>query len=308
MSIEAFKIQFKANPIYQKFCLLLNKNPDSIHALCDIPFLPIEFFKTQKISCFNEAIESDIFTSSGTSGTITSKHFVYDINSYLENCKQLFEAHYSKLSDSIFLFLLPSYLEREGSSLVAMAQYFIKQSNSAISGFYLNEYESLTETLNTLKDEKKEVYLIGVSFGLLDYIETNPLLSHNKFTVMETGGMKGRRKELTRQELHQIIGNFFKSENIHSEYGMTELFSQAYSSSKGIFNQNHKLKTLVRELKDPLTVKTEGKGGINIIDLANIDSCCFIATSDQGSVFNNQFEIIGRIDNSDIRGCNLMVL
>ncbi len=306
MSMEAFELNYKHNPVYQQFCNHIKKKPTTTKSLLEIPFMPIEFFKSHKISIHTKK-ETDIFTSSGTTSSNTSKHYVYDVNFYLQNCKTIFENTYNSLEESVFLFLLPSYLERNGSSLIAMAQFFIEESNDAHSGFYLNDYTALANKINGLEHSKKNIFLIGVSFGILDFLETNPSINHKNFTIMETGGMKGRRKELTRNELHHQFDSFFGHSLYHSEYGMTELFSQAYSKGNGIFEQNNVLKIFIRDLKDPLDIYTEGTGALNVIDLANIESVCFIGTSDQGKVSKNQFEILGRIDNSDIRGCNLML-
>lgn len=305
--LEAFHFQYKYNEIYHTYCNYLGINLDSVQSTTDIPFLPIEFFKYHKISVYTSPHQKT-FTSSGTTGNQVSKHYIYDTAFYFEHSKKIFEQQYGPIQDSIFLFLLPSYLERQGSSLVAMAANFVKKSASNLSGFFLNEYDQLIKTLSEALETGKQVFLFGVSFGLLDFIESNPTISSSKnLIILETGGMKGRRKELTRKELHTEIGTFFNQKNIHSEYGMTELLSQAYSKGNGIFKNNETLKVLIREIKDPLSVHKEGKGGINVIDLANIDSCCFIATSDQGTLSGNEFEIIGRLDHSDSRGCNLMI-
>lgn len=305
--IEAFSFQYRHNEIYKTYCSHLGIKQSSIQSITDIPFLPIEFFKQHKISVHTDQHQK-IYTSSGTSGSTTSKHYIYDSSFYLKNASIIFEQNYGSIKDAIFLFLLPSYLEREGSSLVEMANHFVNQSDSSLSGFFLNEYDLLTHTLKKALDTNKQVFLFGVSFGLLDFIDAKNSLSNSKnLTIIETGGMKGRRKELTRQELHSIIKSNLGTKTVHSEYGMTELLSQAYSKGNGVFRNNDTLKTLIREIKDPLSIHLQGKGGINIIDLANIDSCCFLATSDQGVLNNNEFEIIGRLDHSDSRGCNLMI-
>ncbi|ALJ05874.1 acyl transferase [Pseudalgibacter alginicilyticus] len=308
VALDVFKFQFKNNKVYRSFCDLLYTHPSDVKSIKDIPFLPIEFFKTKEISSSNKTTEA-IFTSSGTTGNITSKHFVTDLNIYNQSFTKGFQHFYGEIENHIILALLPSYLEREGSSLIYMVDALIKNSNHPESGFYLNNLSELKDRLIQLNSQKKNVLLIGVSFALLDLIETYQFNLKNTI-VMETGGMKGKRKELIREELHQTLKKGFGVDTIHSEYGMTELLSQAYSIGHGIFNCPPWMRILTRETEDALTIQDRGKtGGINIIDLANINSCSFIATQDLGRVYqDNSFEIIGRFDSSDIRGCNLMVL
>lgn len=307
-ALQVFQYQYEQNPVYHKFCNYLNKNVTTVKTIADIPFLPIDFFKSQTI--ITGILKPKItFTSSGTTGNSTSKHHVSDLTLYEKSYLKAFTQFYGKNTDYCILALLPSYLERQGSSLIYMVEDLIKKSNHPDSGFYLNDLNSLQQKLTRLNAKKTKTLLIGVSFALLDLAEQFPInLEHT--TIMETGGMKGRRKEMIREELHATLIAAFKTPKIHSEYGMTELLSQGYSKGDGIFNAPPWMKILTRDTEDPLTVQTIGKtGGINVIDLANINSCSFIATQDLGKVFKDgSFEILGRFDNSDIRGCNLMVL
>ena len=259
------------------------------------------------VSTTHEAQE--VFTSSGTTGSITSKHFVTDIDIYKESYWKGFHHFYGNIESYTVLALLPNYLERKGSSLVYMVEDFIAKSKNPESGFYLHNLEELANKLVKLDRNGQKVLLIGVSFALLDLIEVQQFDLKNT-VIMETGGMKGRRKELVRAELHSILQNGFGVDKIHSEYGMTELLSQAYSKGNGVFATPPWMQILTRDPEDALTIQSVGKnGGINVIDLANFNSCSFIATQDLGRVFpDGTFEIIGRFDHSDIRGCNLMVL
>lgn len=308
LALKIFKFQFENNVVYRSFCDLLYKHPADIKDISDIPFLPIQFFKTHQVITSKGEPEK-IFTSSGTTGSITSKHYITDLKLYEESYLKGFHHFYGSVEDYVVLALLPSYLERDGSSLVYMVNDLIKKSNQAESGFYLNNLDDLAKTLIQLEAKKQKTLLIGVSFALLDLVEQFKLnLKHT--IVMETGGMKGKRKEIIRQELHQILQTGFGVSQIHSEYGMTELLSQAYSKGNGIFMCPPWMKLLTRDPEDALTLQHAYKtGGINVIDLANINSCSFIATQDLGKVqTDGSFEIIGRFDNSDIRGCNLMAL
>jgi phenylacetate-coenzyme A ligase PaaK-like adenylate-forming protein len=308
LALEVFKFQFENNKVYRSFCDLLYKHPSDVKTISDIPFLPIEFFKSKVILSTKEEVKT-IFSSSGTTGAVTSKHMVTDVSIYEKSYLKGFEYFYGDIKDYVVLALLPSYLEREGSSLIYMVEDLIQKSDHTDSGFYLNNLEAITQKLISLNAAGQKVLLIGVSFALLDLIEYQQFnLSHT--IVMETGGMKGRRKELIRAELHQELKAGFGISEIHSEYGMTELLSQGYSKGNGIFNCPPWMKVLTRDTEDPLSIHSPGKtGGLNIIDLANINSCAFIATQDLGkTTTNGQFEVIGRFDNSDIRGCNLMVL
>lgn len=307
-ALEVFKFQFKNNKVYRSFCDLLYKHPSDVKKVTDIPFLPILFFKSHNVISSKEPIEKT-FTSSGTTGSLTSKHLITDLELYETSYCNAFKHFYGNIEDYVVLALLPSYLERDGSSLIYMANDLINKSKRPESGFYLNNLEELANTIQTLEAKQQKTLLIGVSFALLDLVEAYQMnLKHT--IVMETGGMKGRRKEIIRQELHQILQTGFGVNQIHSEYGMTELLSQAYSKGNGVFECPPWMKILTRDTEDALTIQTPNKtGGINVIDLANINSCSFIATQDLGKVYDNeQFEIIGRFDNSDIRGCNLMAL
>ena len=308
ISLEVFHLQYLKNPVYHQFCKYLKVNPDEVDKLEEIPFLPIEFFKSHRVFPPDQEVQK-IFTSSGTTGTTTSKHLVSDLSIYEKSFIKSFELFYGKIEDYVVLALLPSYLEREGSSLIYMADHLIKKSGHPSSGFYLHNLEELKNTLLTLEQKSQKILLIGVSFALLDLVETEPFSLKNTL-IMETGGMKGRRKEMIRQELHEILKAGFGVEHIHSEYGMTELLSQAYSRGKGIFSCPPWMKILIRDPEDALENLGPGKtGGINVVDLANLNSCSFIATQDLGKISGpNEIEILGRFDNSDIRGCNLMVL
>lgn len=302
-----FRFQYEHNEVYHRFCSLLGRTPANVVSLTDIPFLPIEFFKTEKIYCADTPPEIT-FTSSGTTGSQTSRHFVKELSIYTESYRKGFELFYGDIEKYAVLALLPSYLERTGSSLITMVDDLIKRSKNPFSGFYLNEYDLLAERLTSLDRSGQQVLLIGVSFALLDLVEKHSFSLKNTL-VMETGGMKGRRKELVREELHATLCKGFGVEAIHSEYGMTELLSQAYSAGKGIYRCVPWMKVLVRDTNDALSYLPIGKtGGLNIIDLANKYSCSFIATQDLGRLHNDDtFEVLGRFDNSDIRGCNLMV-
>ncbi|AZJ34507.1 acyl transferase [Tenacibaculum singaporense] len=306
--LQVFKHQFTNNKVYRSFCDLIYVHPSDVHTIEQIPFLPIQFFKTREVlSSTNEIQET--FTSSGTTGSTTSKHLVTDLSWYETSYLKGFEHFYGNIEDYVVLALLPNYLERKGSSLIYMVDDLIKRSKHPESGFYLNNLSELAEKLIQLDKQNKKVLLIGVSFALLDLVEQYDFNLSN-IIIMETGGMKGRRKELIRNELHAVLSNGFGIKEIHSEYGMTELLSQGYSKGNGIFNCPPWMQVLTRDTEDALTILPKGKsGGINVIDLANYNSCSFIATQDLGKVYqDNSFEIIGRFDNSDIRGCNLMVL
>ncbi|WP_370397783.1 LuxE/PaaK family acyltransferase [Tenacibaculum dicentrarchi] len=307
-ALTVFKHQFKNNKVYRSFCDLLYIHPSSISKIEEIPFLPIEFFKTKKILSSSDKIK-ETFSSSGTTGSITSKHLVTDLSWYETSYLKGFDYFYGDIKDYVVLALLPNYLERKGSSLVYMVADLIEKSAHPESGFYLNNLDELAKKLIELDKKGQKTLLIGVSFALLDLIEKQQFILKNTI-IMETGGMKGRRKELIRTELHQVLSNGFGVQHIHSEYGMTELLSQGYSKGNGIFNCPPWMRVLIRDTEDALTILPNQKnGGVNIIDLANYNSCSFIATQDLGKVHTDtSFEIIGRFDNSDIRGCNLMVL
>ncbi|WBX71208.1 LuxE/PaaK family acyltransferase [Tenacibaculum retecalamus] len=308
VALQVFKHQFKNNKVYRSFCDLLYVHPSDVKTIKQIPFLPIQFFKSKKVLSSSDEIQ-ETFSSSGTTGSITSKHLVTDLSWYETSYLKSFNHFYGNIEDYVVLALLPNYLERKGSSLVYMVDDLIKKSKQPESGFYLDNLDELTKKLIKLDKKGQKVLLIGVSFALLDLIEMHQFNLKNTI-VMETGGMKGRRKELIRSELHAFLSKGFGIDKIHSEYGMTELLSQAYSKGNGVFNCPPWMQIIIRDTEDALTILPKEKsGGINIIDLANYNSCSFIATQDLGKVHqNNEIEIIGRFDNSDIRGCNLMVL
>jgi phenylacetate-coenzyme A ligase PaaK-like adenylate-forming protein len=308
VALKVFKHQFENNKVYRSFCDLLYIHYSDVNKIEEIPFLPIQFFKSHQIVASLDEIQ-ETFTSSGTTGSITSKHLVTDVSVYEESYLKAFAIFYGNIENYTVLALLPNYLEREGSSLIYMVDDLIKKSKNSESGFYLNNLEELAKKLIELDKNGQKIILIGVTFALLDLIEMQQF-KLKKTIIMETGGMKGKRKELVREELHQILSDGFGVTKIHSEYGMTELLSQAYSDGDGIFNCPKWMNILTRDTEDALTIlKSEKNGGINVIDLANYNSCSFIATQDLGKVYKNgSFEIIGRFDNSDIRGCNLMVL
>lgn len=307
IAIKVFKFQYENVSVYRRFCDLLNISPDQIEKLEQIPFMPIQFFKNHRILAqgFSEEI---IFSSSGTTGSIPSKHYVASTKIYKESFNKAFKKQYGAPETYTILALLPSYLEREGSSLIYMVEHLIETSANPNSGFFLNETEALISKLEMLEKKAEKTLLIGVSYALLDLIETRKFkLKHT--LVMETGGMKGRRKEMIKEELHAILKKGFGVAKIHSEYGMTELLSQAYSEGDGVFSAPPWMKILIRDPEDAFTYLQGKTGGINVIDLANIYSCAFIATQDLGRIYENAyFEILGRFDSSDIRGCNLMVL
>lgn len=307
-SLEVFKFQFENNRVYRSFCDLLYIHPSDVKRIEDIPFLPIQFFKSHDVLSSTQPVEQ-VFTSSGTTGDATSKHQVTDLHIYKESFRRAFSHFYGPMEDYVVLALLPSYLEREGSSLIYMVEDMIKRSGQVESGFYLHNLSDLNDILINLDYQGKKILLIGVSFALLDLVESYQFQLKNT-VIMETGGMKGRRKELVREELHGLLKKGFGVKNIHSEYGMTELLSQAYSNGHGIFKCPNWMQILTRDTEDPLSILPNHRtGGINVIDLANINSCSFIATQDLGKTFaDKSFEIIGRFDHSDIRGCNLMVL
>jgi phenylacetate-coenzyme A ligase PaaK-like adenylate-forming protein len=308
IALKVFRFQYENNPVYQEFCNFLKTDVQKVKSVYQIPFLPIQFFKSHSVISNSSPVEVT-FTSSGTTGMITSKHLVTDVSIYEESYRQGFSQFYGNIEDYVVLALLPSYLEREGSSLIYMVEDLIRLSNHPESGFYLHNHDELIKKLIDLDQSGQNVILIGVTYALLDLIEKQTFQLQNTI-IMETGGMKGKRKEMIREELHQQLCNGFGVSAIHSEYGMTELLSQAYSLGQGVFECPSWMQILVRDTEDALTYVKEGKtGGINVIDLANINSCSFIATQDLGKKNpNTTFEVLGRFDNSDIRGCNLMVV
>lgn len=307
VALDVFRYQFENNKVYQQYIRNLHIDTSAITHYTQIPFLPIQFFKTQNVSTI-EGAPQITFTSSGTTGMINSQHHVYDLAWYEMSYRQAFEQFYGNIEDIAVLALLPSYLEREGSSLIYMVDDLIKSSKHAESSYFLNNHEDLYNALQSLKAKGTKTLLIGVTYALLDFIEKYHV-DFPELIVMETGGMKGKRKEMIREELHQILGNGFGVSSTHSEYGMTELLSQGYSKGQGIFHTPKWMKILIRDTNDPLTLlQHTHTGAINVIDLANVYSCAFIATQDLGKIYpDNSFEILGRFDNADIRGCNLLV-
>ncbi|MEL1245606.1 acyl transferase [Flavobacterium sp. DGU11] len=308
ITLKVFRYQYDNNTVYRDFCGFLNKDKQNVKSVRDIPFLPIQFFKTHDVVSSPEPVQAT-FTSSGTTGMTTSRHLVTDLNYYEQSFRLAFSQFYGNIENYAVLALLPSYLEREGSSLIYMVEDLIQGSNNPDSGFYLHNYDELITKLIKLDSEGQNVLLIGVTYALLDLIEKQDFNLKNTI-IMETGGMKGRRREMIREELHEVLCKGFGVGEIHSEYGMTELLSQAYSLGNGIFECPPWMDIFIRDTEDALTYVDYGKtGGINVIDLANINSCSFIATQDLGKKYPNQsFEVLGRFDNSDIRGCNLMVV
>ncbi len=308
IALKVFRYQHENNKVYREFCDFLNTDVQKVESLEKIPFLPIQFFKSRYVLSSQDKIQ-ETFTSSGTTGMITSQHLVTDVSLYEQSYRLAFSNFYGNVEDYVVLALLPSYLERKGSSLIYMVKDLIEMTNNENSGFYLHNYDELIAKLIELDSSGQNVLLIGVTYALLDLIEKQNFQLKNTI-IMETGGMKGKRKEIIREELHNILCSGFGVNSIHSEYGMTELLSQAYSMGNGIFECPSWMQILIRDTEDALTYVDYGKtGGVNVIDLANINSCSFIATQDLGKKYsNNSFEILGRFDNSDIRGCNLMVV
>ena len=310
LTLEVFAYQYKYNAFYRQYCSLIGKEFSKVSTINDIPFLPIQFFKNQEIKTGDWAQAETVFTSSGTTGTSTSQHFVRDLTFYKDITILGFEEKYDAIENYCVLGLLPSYLERTGSSLVVMVDAFIKRSKYPQSGFFLQNHAELADILRGCRDRQIPTLLIGVSFGLLDFVEKHAI-DFPEIIVMETGGMKGRRREMIRSELHEEIQKGFKCPHIHSEYGMTELFSQGYSKHNGIFEPTPTMRVVTREVNDPLSImsKNGALGVINVVDLGNLDTCSFVATDDLGRVYaDGRFEVLGRLDNSDMRGCNLMII
>jgi len=305
VALSVFDYQYKHVAIYRDFCNALGRSKPNHYK--EIPFLPISFFKTHEI--FSDEIVSEdllVFKSSGTTQSIRSNHYVADESIYIKSFMYTFTKQISDPKDSIIMALLPNYLEQGESSLVYMVDHLVKSSNHFLSGFYLSDLDLLIDTIGLAKKENKKIVLFGVSYALLDLAEINIDLSG--VTIIETGGMKGRRKEMIKEELHQILCDGLNVQHIYSEYGMTELLSQGYTDGTEYFTAPNWMKVIMRDVNDPLTIRTEGKtGGVNVIDLANFYSCSFIATDDLGVQEGNRFKILGRFDQSDIRGCNLLV-
>ncbi|MCQ2973614.1 MAG: acyltransferase [Bacteroidales bacterium] len=309
-ALKVFKYQSQNNQVYSQYLKYLNKNISEINSIEQIPFMPIEFFKSHTILTGNITPQQceTVFTSSGTTGINTSRHYVKNLDIYYRSLKKGFQEFYGDIQQYRILALLPAYLERTGSSLVVMAQKLMEESKNGTDGFYLYNFQQLETQIKEEIQKKHKVILIGVTFALLDFAEQFKNEFGDNLIVMETGGMKGRKKEIVRQQVHQILTTNLGLKKIHSEYGMTELLSQAYSKGDGIYQTSSTMKILIRESTDPfLLVDNNVAGGINVIDLANIYSCSFIETKDLGIKHtDNTFEVLGRIDNSDIRGCNLL--
>ena len=308
LALKTFHFQYRHNKVYRQYADTIHTDINAIKLVEQIPFLPISFFKTHSVGTGIFEPEA-VFESSGTTQTIHSRHLVKKVALYKQSFITAFELFYGPLQDYCILALLPAYLERKQSSLVLMADELIKKSGHKQSGFYLYNYSELAAVLLQLEKEKQKTLLIGVTFALLDFAKQFPLPLKNTI-LMETGGMKGRREELIREEVHTVLKNAFQINKIHSEYGMTELLSQAYSNGAGIFNCPPWMKVFLREEDDPFAVHSKaGRGVINIVDLANIYSCSFIATDDAGRLYDDRsFEVLGRIDNTDIRGCSLLAV
>ena len=310
MALQLFRKQARENHVYNRYLAYLGVDPFQISQVMDIPFLPISFFKSHEVVTGSWTPEVT-FTSSGTAGQAVSRHSIASLSHYLLHAQTIFEMTFGSLRNYHILALLPSYLERTGSSLVAMANHFIGESQSPYSGFYLNDLDGLAKQLEALRNSEsragRKVLLLGVSFALWDLAEQHTLdLGH--CMVMETGGMKGRRKEIIREELHEILCRNLNIQKVFSEFGMTEMLSQAYSMGEGMFRCPASVRVLVREINDPFGVTTRASGVINVVDLANTHSCAFIETQDLGRIGQDgHFEVLGRLDNSDIRGCNLML-
>ncbi|WP_373495735.1 acyl transferase [Aquiflexum sp.] len=308
-ALEIFRFQAQNNIVYRQYLNLRKIRIADIRQMDQIPFLPIGFFKNHDVISSEIRNFQGFYSSSGTTGSITSRHYFWDEAFYLKHSQQLFEKEYGPVDNYHILALLPSYLERPGSSLVRMTDHLIRQSNSPHSGYYLYNHQELIIKLEELRNDSRKVLLLGVTFALLDLAESGLKIPKNKnFFLMETGGMKGRRRELIREELHDILKPVFHVEEVHSEYGMTELMSQAYSKGNGKYNLPSTMHVLLRDINDPLSLIFRSQGGINIIDLANFHSCAFIETQDLGKIApDGSLEVLGRFDNSEIRGCNLMV-
>lgn len=308
-ALKLFHFQSASNRIYAEYLKARKINPSKVSRLEEIPFLPIQFFKRYPVVCGDEQAFNTFYSSSGTTGMITSRHFIWSEEWYLKHSKDLFEQEYGSITDYHVLALLPAYLERKGSSLVSMANYWINESNSEHSGFYLYNQEELIRKIEELGKSPRKTLLLGVTFALLDLAEAKKTFSPpENLIVMETGGMKGRRKEMIRAEVHDAIRPFFGVNQIHSEYGMTELMSQAYSKGEGLYTIPSCMHVILRDLNDPFSKTNRNQGAINIIDLANFHSCAFIETQDLGRITpDGSLEVLGRIDNSEIRGCNLLV-
>lgn len=309
-ALDLFRYQYAGNALYRQYCDMLHVDAATVTSVTHIPFLPITFFKSQAVltAPATAAAAAIVFESSGTTGETPSRHYVHDKAVYEQSLLAGFREYYGDPAGYTILALLPSYLERSNASLVYMARTLMQVSNHAENGFYINEWEQLHHTLQALEAAGRKTLLLGVTFALIDFAEAYPMQLHHTI-VMETGGMKGRKAEMTRDEVHDLLKKQSGLPAIHSEYGMTELLSQAYSAGKGVFRSTATMQVLVRDINDPLDVSTSGSGAINVIDLANIHSCAFIATEDMGIVAaDGTFRVLGRMDHSALRGCSLMAV
>jgi hypothetical protein len=308
--IEVYRYQYAFNSVYKEFADAVHRNPEKVQTVQNIPFLPITFYKNKDIKTQDGSIDfskSAEFYSSGTTSANRSTHCVADPDFYKHRSQQIFESYYGSLKDIVIVAVLPSYEENSSSSLIFMMKHFIDETGHTASGFYAFDIPHIKEVLKLLATEKKKVLVWGVSYALLDWAETETE-SYSNVIFLETGGMKGRRKELTRAELHNQLYLGFGVKTIHSEYGMTELLSQAYSTGEGLYQFPDGLIPVLRQINDPFEKVIQGSGGMNLIDLANINACCFIETQDVGRISGKRFEILGRIDTSDMRGCNLLYM
>ncbi|MCX8470916.1 MAG: acyl transferase [Chitinophagaceae bacterium] len=307
VAIAVFQYQYQHCNIYKQFINAIHVNANSISTISEIPFLPISFFKTHQVACGEFSAEL-IFKSSGTTSQNTAKHFIKEKEIYITSFYTGITQFYNNINNTCILGLLPSYIENGDSSLVFMVDYLIKNSTNKDSGIYLYDTPKLKSVLAKNTANNIPTIFIGVTYALLQFAQEHPLAFNDNIIIMETGGMKGRGREMTRMEVHQILKEAFQIKNIHSEYGMTELLSQAYSNADGIFKCSNTMQILVRDFNDPLQTALIGKGALNIIDLANVHSCSFIATQDVGEVYTNgSFLVNGRMDASDVRGCNMLV-
>jgi hypothetical protein len=306
IALSLFNYQVKNCPVYKQFVQALGINPAEVKSITNIPFLPVSFFKTHVVTSKEPALAKMVFESSQTSSDTPSRHYIFDQSIYDASIMAGFRKFYGEPEHYAIIALLPSYLERKNASLVYMADLLMKESSHPLNGFYLDEWEKLSTTLSRLEKDNQPTLLIGVTFALLDFAASFPMKLKNTI-IMETGGMKGRKEELTRNEVHKELKSAFGLLSIHSEYGMTELLSQCYSNGEGIFRCSDSIKVFVRDLNDPFQVMKNGSGLINIIDLANVESCAFIATDDIGNIHQDgSFEVLGRVDHSALRGCSLM--
>lgn len=307
-ALRVFHYQYAQNALYRQFADSLGRTPEQVSQLEDIPFLPVSFFKNHQVLSAPYQPDMLFFESSGTTGRQNSRHYLADPSLYTRSFNYTFRQFYGPPSDYVFLCLLPSYLERQHASLVYMADALIKESGHVESGFFLHESATLANKLLQLKEKDKQVLLLGVTFALLDFAEAYPM-DLSGIIVMETGGMKGRKEEWTRHQVHHFLAEQWQLEQVHAEYGMTELLSQAYADREGRFRCPGHMKVLLRDPNDPFEFHRKGSGLINVIDLANIHSCAFIATDDIGRLHSdNSFEVLGRTDHSALRGCSLMAV